>query len=103
VGNDAREWSEPRADGEDGPRDFRQLDLAPRRMAVPGSVEGHHGESGRREGIHVTNESARMPAPAVHEHAGASFAIAKVFAVLFAVLFLIFLILGLSATSRIAA
>jgi uncharacterized membrane protein YtjA (UPF0391 family) len=35
--------------------------------------------------------------------AGASFAIAKVFAVLFAVLFLIFLILGLSATSRIAA
>lgn len=35
--------------------------------------------------------------------AGASFAIAKVFAVLFAVLFLIFLILGLSASSRIAA
>jgi uncharacterized membrane protein YtjA (UPF0391 family) len=35
--------------------------------------------------------------------AGASFAIAKVFAVLFAVLFLIFLILGLSAASRIAA
>ncbi|HEY6929128.1 MAG TPA: DUF1328 domain-containing protein [Thermoanaerobaculia bacterium] len=35
--------------------------------------------------------------------AGASFAIAKVFAVIFAVLFLIFLILGLSAGSRIAA
>jgi uncharacterized membrane protein YtjA (UPF0391 family) len=35
--------------------------------------------------------------------AGASFAIAKVFALLFAVLFLIFLILGLTATSRIAA
>jgi uncharacterized membrane protein YtjA (UPF0391 family) len=35
--------------------------------------------------------------------AGASFAIAKVFAVLFAVLFLIFLILGLTATSRLAA
>jgi len=35
--------------------------------------------------------------------AGASFAIAKMFAVLFAILFLIFLILGLSAASRIAA
>ena len=35
--------------------------------------------------------------------AGASFAIAKVFAVLFAVLFLIFLILGLTATRKIAA
>ena len=35
--------------------------------------------------------------------AGASFAIAKIFAVIFAVLFLIFLILGLSAGSRIAA
>jgi uncharacterized membrane protein YtjA (UPF0391 family) len=35
--------------------------------------------------------------------AGASFAIAKVFALLFAVLFLVFLILGLTATSRIAA
>ena len=35
--------------------------------------------------------------------AGASFAIAKVFALVFAVLFLVFLILGLTATSRIAA
>jgi len=35
--------------------------------------------------------------------AGASFAIAKLFAVLFGILFLIFLILGLSAASRIAA
>ncbi|HEX7253308.1 MAG TPA: DUF1328 domain-containing protein [Thermoanaerobaculia bacterium] len=35
--------------------------------------------------------------------AGASFAIAKIFAVIFAVLFLLFLILGLSAGSRIAA
>ncbi len=33
--------------------------------------------------------------------AGASFAIAKVFAVVFLVLFLIFLILGISATRRI--
>src|SRR5262249_13471833 len=35
--------------------------------------------------------------------AGASFAIAKLFAVLFGILFLIFLILGFSAASRIAA
>jgi len=34
--------------------------------------------------------------------AGASFAIAKFFAVLFGILFLVFLILGLSATRRIA-
>jgi uncharacterized membrane protein YtjA (UPF0391 family) len=33
--------------------------------------------------------------------AGASFAIAKVFALIFLVLFLVFLILGLSATSRL--
>ena len=33
--------------------------------------------------------------------AGASFAIAKVFALIFGVLFLLFLVLGLSATSRI--
>jgi uncharacterized membrane protein YtjA (UPF0391 family) len=35
--------------------------------------------------------------------AGGSFAIAKLFALLFGVLFLVFLILGLSAASRIAA
>src|SRR5262249_37009710 len=35
--------------------------------------------------------------------AGASFAIAKIFAILFGILFLVFLILGLSAASRIAA
>jgi len=34
--------------------------------------------------------------------AGASFAIAKFFAVLFGILFLVFLILGLSATRRVA-
>ena len=34
--------------------------------------------------------------------AGASFAVAKVFAAIFAVLFLIFLILGLAATNKIA-
>jgi uncharacterized membrane protein YtjA (UPF0391 family) len=34
--------------------------------------------------------------------AGASFAIAKIFAALFAVLFLVFLVLGLTATSRLA-
>jgi uncharacterized membrane protein YtjA (UPF0391 family) len=34
--------------------------------------------------------------------AGASFAIAKFFAVLFGILFLVFLILGLSATRRLA-
>jgi len=34
--------------------------------------------------------------------AGASFAIAKFFAVLFGILFVVFLILGLSATRRIA-
>ena len=33
--------------------------------------------------------------------AGASFAIAKVFALIFGVLFLLFLVLGLSATSRL--
>jgi uncharacterized membrane protein YtjA (UPF0391 family) len=35
--------------------------------------------------------------------AGASFAIAKFFAVLFAILFVVFLILGLSAGRRLAA
>jgi uncharacterized membrane protein YtjA (UPF0391 family) len=35
--------------------------------------------------------------------AGASFAIAKIFALIFAVLFLLFLVLGLSAASRISA
>jgi uncharacterized membrane protein YtjA (UPF0391 family) len=35
--------------------------------------------------------------------AGASFAIAKLFALLFGILFLVFLILGLSAASRIVA
>jgi uncharacterized membrane protein YtjA (UPF0391 family) len=34
--------------------------------------------------------------------AGASFAIAKLFAAIFAILFLVFLILGLTATRRIA-
>ena len=34
--------------------------------------------------------------------AGASFAIAKVFALIFGVLFLLFLVLGLSAANRIA-
>ena len=33
--------------------------------------------------------------------AGASFAIAKIFALIFGVLFLLFLVLGLSATSRL--
>ncbi|HMF08031.1 MAG TPA: DUF1328 domain-containing protein [Thermoanaerobaculia bacterium] len=34
--------------------------------------------------------------------AGASFAVAKIFAAIFAILFLLFLILGLTATRRIA-
>jgi uncharacterized membrane protein YtjA (UPF0391 family) len=34
--------------------------------------------------------------------AGASFAIAKFFAILFGILFLVFLVLGLAATNRIA-
>jgi len=34
--------------------------------------------------------------------AGASFAVAKIFAAVFAILFLLFLILGLTATRRIA-
>jgi uncharacterized membrane protein YtjA (UPF0391 family) len=35
--------------------------------------------------------------------AGASFAIAKVFALIFGVLFLVFLLLGMTAASRIAS